>query len=43
LKLAVSLAAAARVGLAALPVAIAGAMLPAYMVSRVDPASVFQT
>jgi putative ABC transport system permease protein len=42
LVLVVSLASIVQVGVAALPVALAGAALPAYRVSRVDPASAFQ-
>ena len=39
---AISTSSLATVGLAALPVALAGAVLPAHMVARVDPASAFQ-
>jgi putative ABC transport system permease protein len=42
LTLMISIANIANVGLAALPVALAGALLPAHLVSRVDPASAFQ-
>ena len=42
LTLVISIANIAKVGLAALPVALAGAILPAQLVSRVDPASAFQ-
>jgi putative ABC transport system permease protein len=42
LTVAISMSSIATTGLAALPVALAGAILPAHMVSRVDPASAFQ-
>jgi putative ABC transport system permease protein len=41
LTLVLSIPSIAKTGLAALPVALAGAVLPAHMVCRVDPASAF--